>query len=326
MYWAEPPSFLTATAQEADPVRRSMAILKWFVVTRNGERKGIGKKPLNPFLGEQFLGSFDEADAGHTSVIAECVSHHPPISAFQIENEEHGIRLQGYSRTKMNFSTSLCIEHVGHAMLHLSKYAEHYLVVQPRIYLSGILPPWREELGGKSYIIGSNDIVIELEFSTRSWFGSGSNHAFTARAYRHSAASTAPPIYTAKGTWKPENYTVRDGTTGAVLETVKLQQDSVKTATIHVKPLAEQGPLESRRAWSAVAEAINKGDFAKATVEKSKIEETQRAARRAELADREVWKTHYFGPGDSNEAATLLAKVDGKLRENETKGVWRWKA
>jgi hypothetical protein len=37
MYWAEPPSFFVAAARESDPIRRSLAILKWFVVTRNGE-------------------------------------------------------------------------------------------------------------------------------------------------------------------------------------------------------------------------------------------------------------------------------------------------
>lgn len=323
MYWAQPPSFFIAPALESDPVRRSLALLKWFIVTRNGERKGFKKKPLNPFLGELFLGNFDQPDTGRTSVVAESVSHHPPITAFRLENETHGIRLQGYSRSKTSFSTTLRFEHVGHTMLHLSRYSEDYLITSPKMFLSGFLPPWRQEFEGRSYIIGSNSITIELEFSTKSWFGHGSYHSFTARAYRSDAPSQA--IYTAKGTWKPENYTVYDGATGAVLEVVKLEEESVQLARINVKTLAEQDPLETRRAWGPLAEAIRAGDFAKATAEKGKIEEAQRAARKRELEEGKVWQARYFQPGDAGLAEKLLARVGSKLREDETKGAWRWR-
>lgn len=324
MYWAEPPSFMVAPALEPDPVRRSLAILKWFIVSRNGERQGIKKKPLNPFLGELFLGNFDQADTGDISVVAECVSHHPPIAAFRLENKTHGIQLQGYSRSKMSFSTSLCFEHIGHTMLHLSRHSEDYLITQPKMFLSGLLPPWRMDFEGKSYIVGSNSIVIEFDFSTKSWFGFGGSaaHSFTARAYRTDAPKST--LYTAKGTWKPENYTVWDGATGAVLEVVALEADSVRLAPIHVKPVAEQDPLETRRAWRPVAEAIRAGDFARATAEKAKFEEAQREARKTELHEGKVWNPRYFRPGDAALAEKLIAKVGGHLRPEETKGVWRW--
>jgi hypothetical protein len=142
MYWAEPPSFFVAAARESDPIRRSLAILKWFVVTRNGEWQPIKKKPLNPFLGELLLGNFDQPDTGRIDVVAECVSHHPPMAAFRIENEANGIMLQGYSRSKMSFSTSLCFEHIGHTTLRLSEHNEAYLITQPKMHLSGLIPPW----------------------------------------------------------------------------------------------------------------------------------------------------------------------------------------
>jgi hypothetical protein len=74
---------------------------------------------------------------------AECESYHPPIAAFQLENDANGIRLQGYSSSKMSFSTSLCLEHIGHTMLHPARYSEDYLITQPKMNLSGFLPPWR---------------------------------------------------------------------------------------------------------------------------------------------------------------------------------------
>jgi hypothetical protein len=107
------------------------------------------------------------------------------------------------------------------------------------------------------------------------------------------------PIYTAKGAWKPENYTVLDGATGAILEVVKVEEDSVHLATINVNVLAEQDPLETRQAWRPVAEAIAEGNYATATAEKGEIEDAQREARKRELEEGKVWKTKNFQPGDA---------------------------
>lgn len=45
---------------------------------------GRNKKPFNPLLGETF-----EYETGDFRLIAEQVSHHPPISAFHVENEDY---------------------------------------------------------------------------------------------------------------------------------------------------------------------------------------------------------------------------------------------
>lgn len=238
------------------------------------------------------------------------------------ENEMNGIQLQGYSRSKMSFSTSLCFEHIGHTILHLSQHAEDCLITQPKMHFSGLIPPWRQDFEGKSYIIGSNSIIIELDFATKSWSGFGSNHAFTARVYRAETPTTS--IYTVKGTWKSEKHTVYDGSTGAVLEVVKLAEGSMHLAPINAKSLTEQDPLESRRAWRSVAAAIEEGNFSNATAEKSKLEEARRAARKKELEAGEPWQPRYFQSGDDELAEKLLARVGGKLGEDETKGVWRW--
>lgn len=77
-YWAEMPSLLVAPAAETDPAKRSMLVLKWFLSTlkqqysSRNEKLGSEKKPLNPFLGELFLGKWDDA-AGETQLISEQV-------------------------------------------------------------------------------------------------------------------------------------------------------------------------------------------------------------------------------------------------------------
>lgn len=63
------------------------------MATRNedGTRKKL--KPLNPFLGEIFLGRWVD-ESGTTELISEQVSHHPPQTAYRIWNEEHGVSVR----------------------------------------------------------------------------------------------------------------------------------------------------------------------------------------------------------------------------------------
>lgn len=61
------------------------------------------KKPLNPFLGEQFLGSW----IGGTTLAAEQVSHHPPITAYLVENLSKRVSFQGHCAQKVSLSLLL---------------------------------------------------------------------------------------------------------------------------------------------------------------------------------------------------------------------------
>ena len=97
-YWAEHPSLFVAATQEPDPAKRSLLVLKWFLSTlkqqysSRSDKLGSEKKPLNPFLGELFFGSWKD-DAGETVLISEQVSHHPPVTAYSIKNAKHGIHV-----------------------------------------------------------------------------------------------------------------------------------------------------------------------------------------------------------------------------------------
>jgi hypothetical protein len=77
-YWAEHPSIFVAPAHESDPQKRALLVLKWFLSTlkqqyaSRSEKFGNEKKPLNPFLGELFLGKWVDA-AGTTELVSEQV-------------------------------------------------------------------------------------------------------------------------------------------------------------------------------------------------------------------------------------------------------------
>src|SRR6266536_2231175 len=93
-YWAETPSLFIAPSFEASPENRALKVLKWFLTTlkeqhsnKDAEGKKKKLKPLNPFLGELYLGEWKgENGEGTTKLVAEQVSHHPPITACNLWN------------------------------------------------------------------------------------------------------------------------------------------------------------------------------------------------------------------------------------------------
>src|ERR1700761_5518317 len=63
-YWCEDPSLFVAPAKQESPVLRALAVLNWYLRTLRAQwvkRTGMKKKPLNPILGELFLGHWDDA-------------------------------------------------------------------------------------------------------------------------------------------------------------------------------------------------------------------------------------------------------------------------
>lgn len=73
----------------------------------------------------------------------------------------------------MTFSTSINIKQTGHAVLHIDKYDEDYLIPFPDVkvkgFLSGTLYP---ELDGTYHII-SSDFISEMKFSGKGLFLKG---------------------------------------------------------------------------------------------------------------------------------------------------------
>jgi hypothetical protein len=100
-YWAEHPALFVAPAKETDPEKRALLVLKWFLSTLHqqycsrSEKLGSEKKPLNPFLGELFIGKWaGDAEVGETALVSEQVSHHPPATAYAIRNEKNGVEVR----------------------------------------------------------------------------------------------------------------------------------------------------------------------------------------------------------------------------------------
>lgn len=227
-YWAEhpdlflQPSFITPEnfADQFPPelgvpdaeTARMLAVTRWFISTlksqycSRNESMGYEKKPLNPFLGELFVGKWENKsnpEFGETVLLSEQVSHHPPITAYSIFNDKNNVKLQGYNEVKTRFSKSLMltVKQYGHTILSVKD--EQYLVTPPPLHIEGILvaSPF-VELEGESYIQASNGMVTVIEFSGRGYF-SGKKNTFKARVYKNNedAKSSENALYTIRGQW-----------------------------------------------------------------------------------------------------------------------------
>jgi len=325
-YWAEMPRVLVAPAAEKSAEKRMVLVLKWFLSTlkqqyaSRNEKLGSEKKPLNPFLGELFLGKWED-EVGETRLVSEQVSHHPPVTAYSIYNNKHGVRLQGYNAQKASFGRTINVKQVGHAILHIDAFDEDYVITLPSLHIVGLISgsPY-VELNNSSYIVSSSGYTAKIDYSGAGWV-SGAKNSLSAKIFPHGKEkSKSDVLYTAEGSWT-DSFIIKD-TKKNTVESYNAKKEP-KTA-LNVAPIAEQDPLESRRAWQKVAESINKGDMNKTSQDKSVIEESQRALRKKEAAEGTEWERRFFSRAKTLPVFEKLIKEVpyGDLEAQQTNGIW----
>ncbi|PHH80847.1 hypothetical protein CDD80_6406 [Ophiocordyceps camponoti-rufipedis] len=336
-YWATHPSILTAPAAESDPAKRAVLVLKWFLSTlkhqyaSRSEQFGNEKKPLNPFLGELFLGSWTD-DAGETTLVSEQVSHHPPATAYCIRNPKAGVQLQGYNAQKATFKSTIIVKQIGHAVLTIpvGKDTERYLITLPSLHIEGLIfgSPF-VELDGTSTIASSSGYTAKIDYSGRGWLSGKKNSVV---AVVHPTDKEKDVLYNITGQWTKDfeiyKGPVKKNSKATLIETY----DAAGTAQaeLQVAPLDRQHPLESRRAWAKVAEAIQKGDMEAVSAEKGKIEQAQRNMRSKERSEKRTWERRYFSAVDGDDKTLQeLGKAAGVPLDGDqakTGGLWRFDA
>ncbi|KAI1137910.1 Oxysterol-binding protein [Hypoxylon sp. FL0543] len=337
-YWAEHPSVFAAPAKESDPEKRALLVLKWFLTTlkqqyaSRSEQYGNEKKPLNPFLGELFLGKWED-DAGTTELISEQVNHHPPATAYSIINEPTKVQLQGYNAQKASFSKTINIKQIGHAVLTVpdpSKPGEKdtFLITLPSLHVEGLIfgSPFIE-LDSASYITSSSGYTAKIDYSGKGWL-SGKKNSFTATLYP--TGKEKEVLYNCSGQWTKafEIHTgpAKGNSSKTLIETWDPTDHPI--SELIVAPTEKQHPLESRRAWANVAAGIAKGDMDYVGREKAKIEQAQRNMRKKEQAEGREWERKYFSalkePDATLEALAPNLGLSTNGDSDKTGGLWRF--
>jgi len=323
-YWAEHTSHFLAPASEPDPAKRALLVLRWYLTSLKNqqyggrdEKEGV-KKPLNAFLGELFLASWDSEEST-TRLVSEQVSHHPPVTACCLWNEEKGIRAEGYTRQEITFSGSVNVKQIGHAILHLDTYDEDYLIPLPNVKVKGILSgTLYPELYGQYHIVSSSGFVAEIDFSGKG-FLSGKKNGVDATLYREDDKNN--PLFTVSGQW---NYQImiQEGDGGAEIEAIDVR--SLASTPMLVDSLEEQDDWESRKVWAGVIAALNEGDMQKTVDEKSKVEEAQRELRKMEESKGVKWEPLFFKSTTGDPVFERLKQSGQGLQSDKTVGVWKF--
>ncbi|KAL1922211.1 uncharacterized protein VTP21DRAFT_9750 [Calcarisporiella thermophila] len=298
-FWVDHPELFAAITESDSESERMLAAARWFISTLRGSYTTEGraatrgeseKKPFNPPLGEQFFATWPAVgDLGETRLMAEQVSHHPPVSAFWGINEKAGVELVGHSGQKTRFRAPyVYVDQAGHVVITLKKRnSEQYLVTLPHLFIKNLLTgsPYTE-VCDTNWIVSSTGWTARFSYSTRNLF-SGTNHSFKCTV----SNPAGKPTHEIEGTWASVSEVVDLATNEK-----KLFLDAAKPgpSQMQLKPLEEQGPMESHRLWHKVSEALRNKNYSLATREKTLIEEEQRAARRKRAETGEIWEPKYF--------------------------------
>lgn len=324
-YWANHPNLFVAPALAKTPEERALRVLKWFLGSLKnqqyaGRKPADGvKKPLNAFLGELFIGSFKDDEAGETKVIAEQVGHHPPVTACYFRNEKHGISGQGFTCQEITFSTNVSIKQKGYAIQHIDEYDEDHLVPVPDVRIKGILGgTLYPELNGNYSIVSTSGYCSDIKFGGKGYLGGGTKNGVEARVYNEKNPSQS--IYTLDGSWV-DSYIIKDSK-GKTIETYIV--DAERSVPLSIEDEAEQDPWESRRAWKGVREAIKKNDMKATGDAKSLIEEGQRQLRNQEQARGQKWQPVFFRQQKEESAMQkLIAMAKHNFGIDQAGGIWR---
>lgn len=203
--------------------------------------------------------------------------------------------------------------------MHLSKYNEDYLITLPSLHIEGLIygSPF-VELNKATYIQSSSGYTAKIDYSGKGWL-SGKKNSFTATLYPEQKEKDI--LYEISGQWT-DTFVIRDSKKREV-DTYCARNH--KTTPLIVAPLDQQDLYETRRAWHNVAEAITRGDMDTTSIEKSKIENSQRELRKKEQAEGREWERKFFSRVPSDPIFDRLAAVIGEKSEPErTGGVWRF--
>lgn len=127
-------------------------------------------------------------------------------------------------------------------------------------------------------------------------------------------------IYTAEGSWS-DKFEIKDSNKRIV---DSYNAKAMPKTPLTVRPIEQQDPLESRRAWQKVAEAITKGDMDTTSSEKSLIENQQRALRKQEKEENREWERRYFTKKERHELFERLVREipGGEIDSDKTNGIW----
>lgn len=303
--------------------KKFFSVLKWFIsclyshYSTDNKDLDIKKKPLNPVLGEIFVGKWKNEtilnDHGESILLTEQVSHHPPITSFAIINKKNNVVIQGYNKFKTTFlGNSILIKQLGYTLVLFKNTGESFLVTLPDLHIDGFLVGnFSLDLIGKSYVHSSSGYTARLEYQKKKIIGNKRNSFRAEVFYTNPDTSFIKKIASIHGKWSGVSQISTQSnsarSTSSASYSFFLDPSVLTPLYLHVKNIENQHQLESRRVWSKVSSAIKKKSVSLIQLEKNKIEFNQRKLwSKNDLSSN--WKSRWFDPSndDNNSYSSLL--------------------
>lgn len=279
-------------------------VVKWYLSAfHSGRKTPVAKKPYNPILGEIFQcyynipgevvdsnqvsdGPVPWATRDQATLIAEQVSHHPPISAFYAEHFNRRMQIDGYIWTRSKFlGLSIGVHMVGKAVLSLLDRDEEYILTFPSAYGRSILTvPWFEMGGLVAIDCPKTGYHTDIEFLTKPFYSNKKNQ-IQGSIY----GPDKKVLYTLDGEWNG----VMNIKTGKKPSEILVNTHS-EIIKKQVRSIDKQEDYESRRLWREVTYFLKNKQMNLATQAKQKIEQIQRDDAKYRRENNIKWKPRYF--------------------------------
>jgi len=270
--------------REEDELQRFLGVVRWYLSHTKSER--VGKKPYNPILAETHVAWVDLSGEeykkeggpfkGTTKFFAEQTSHHPPITAYVVENTEEQVRMSSSVKFSTHFHGNSVTAHPeGHVYVDFYRRDERYILekAMPDITIKNVILGTRRHPyeGDVKIRCEKTGLVANLTYFEDGWWCVNTVTGFIAKE-----SSPDVKLFTVRG---PINglVNITNSKTNAVEPFIDLGK--LHFTTLQYIPFEKLHDRMSVKLWRELSEAIVADDMYKADVAKRAVEDAQRKRR-----------------------------------------------
>ncbi|XP_021723698.1 oxysterol-binding protein-related protein 4B-like [Chenopodium quinoa] len=265
-------------------VDRMISVVAWNLSTVRMPVFGVA--PFNPILGETH-----HASRGTFNILAEQISHHPPVSAMHGTDEANNIELIWCQHAVPKFYGTV-IEGVIHGKrtLNLLEKGESYVMNSPILQYRLLPKPGASWVGNVKIKCQETGLEAELHFKSGSFLGFGGDNG----AIKGKIFDSSKKLFEIYGHWDRCVY-IKDITDGKtkVLYGPKGVISALPTPILRDH---NEGVWQSESAgvWAEVSKAILRKDWDKAREAKRAVEEKERELLKQRKSRGEDWIPKHF--------------------------------
>jgi hypothetical protein len=304
VYFNEPLSFLQRFTEELtyshllreaartqDPALR-LAYVSSFAISTYSTTLSRTMKPFNPLLGETF-----ELEYEGMQLIAEQVSHHPPVTALHCQHPD--FKFYGSLQPSTAFKgTHLSVKCIGTLHVELLTTQEHFEWKKPETSVHGIIIGQInvDHHGAFTVLNTTSGAKCSVNFRKKGWFESPSHEANATVLDSNEVVK-----YSLRGRWSDSLEVVNADTqqSSVIWEAASMPLDyqfyyffTSFALMLNQPPTSDLAPTDSRHRPDQ--RALENGDIEQASSEKYRLEEKQRISMRTREQNRQPWSPKWF--------------------------------